>query len=330
MRGRLHAGGDDGQQDRRAEPLEEVSVRLAGQAAASQLVGRRRADVNRDAGRGDKPGPDHEGACLADRGGAAILSDQLGSARDKHLAAVKPANVSAHHGADRSWQVRVDRGLQNGRNHKALRHHAREIPHLGGPRRIDRGIGDARGEAFFRIEPGVLAGGGGRGARTRRPRCSGRRGRRIGLGQVDHNRGCAPVGFGRIRLRRVRQIGRGGHRRRRHDGRRRGRQCGRGRSAAIGRGGRRTGAMHGRLHRLGVGRTALAYGAEGEQAQKAGAAHAQDHGPWRIRLAHAGAGGLAAGEDRACLSRLIGFCGHRRHHGSFDLRLGARALASWV
>ena len=64
------------------------------------------------AGRDDAR-PDDEGAGLADGRGAAVLADQLGAARDQHLAAVETAHVAADHGPDSAREIGVDGGLEH-------------------------------------------------------------------------------------------------------------------------------------------------------------------------------------------------------------------------
>ena len=83
----------------------------------------------------DHPRPDDEGPGLADRDGVLVLADQLRAARDQHRLAVEAAHVAADHRAHEAWQIGVDRGLQDRRDHRALGHHEAQIaqaPRAGG------------------------------------------------------------------------------------------------------------------------------------------------------------------------------------------------------
>ena len=91
-----------------------------------------------------------EGAGLAQGHAAAILADQLGAARDQYGRAVEAPHVAAYHGAHKTGQVGIDRGLEHGGNHRPLRRRMGEIVDPRGMGHVHVGVRNARGKALIR------------------------------------------------------------------------------------------------------------------------------------------------------------------------------------
>ena len=99
-----------------------MAVDLAAEAGRAERIGRRRAELDRDAVAADQPRPDDEGAALAERDAARILADRARLPRGiSTLRRVEAADVAADHRADEPGQVGVDRGLEHAGDDRPLR-----------------------------------------------------------------------------------------------------------------------------------------------------------------------------------------------------------------
>lgn len=100
---------------------------------ADEPVGRWRVERDRRPVRADKPRPFDQYAILPGREARSIFADEPAAARDQHPRSIEPGYILRDDRPGRAAAVRIDRGFQNRRYHRALDDGRRRVREPSGP-----------------------------------------------------------------------------------------------------------------------------------------------------------------------------------------------------